>query len=144
MSAPEPTAGNRILARARADLGTEDYPVAIRAGHHDLVADEPPALGGRDAGPAPYEYLLSGLGACTAITLRMYAKRKQWDLRLVHVDLRFVQSGKDSRIERSITVEGDLSDDQRARLADIAERTPVTLTLKAGVTIETELRGTGT
>lgn len=74
MSGPESTTST--IARAHADLGTQDYPVAIRAGHHDLVADERPVLGGRDAGPAPYEYLLSGLAACTAITLCMYAKRK--------------------------------------------------------------------
>ena len=139
MSSNEADGGSQAIARARADLGMEDYSVAIRTGRHDLVADERPVLGGQDTGPSPYEFLLSGLAACTAITLRMYAKRKQWDLRRVHLDLRFIRSGQDSHIERSITVEGELSDDQRDRLANVAERTPVTLTLKAGVTIETTL-----
>jgi putative redox protein len=73
--------GDRLIARAATTIGTENYRVGIKAGHHALVADERPAHGGGNAGPAPYEYLLSGLGACTAITLRMYAERKQWDLR---------------------------------------------------------------
>jgi putative redox protein len=69
----------------------------------------------------------------------MYAERKQWPLRGVQIDLHFSGSGKDGAIARVISFEGDLSDEQRARLADIAERTPVTLTLKIGVAITTTL-----
>jgi putative redox protein len=79
------------------------------------------------------------LGACTAITLRMYAERKQWALRGVQVDVRFSGTGKDGAIARVLKLDGELSDEQRARLADIAERTPVTLTLKNGVAITTTL-----
>lgn len=140
MSGETPPPAARTIARVDATIGTQEYRVSMKAGRHDLIADEPKGLGGEDAGPAPYEYLLSGLGACTAITLRMYAARKQWDLRQVHVDLRFIRDGDNARIERSIALEGDLTDEQRARLADIAERTPVTLTLKSGVQIATELR----
>ena len=129
----------RLIARVAATIGTQNYRVEMKAGRHALIADERKGLGGEDTGPAPYEYLLSGLGACTAITLRMYAARKQWDLRQAHVELRFFHQGDASRIERIITLEGDLTDEQRARLADIAERTPVTLTLKSGMTIHTEL-----
>ena len=143
MSGTDSNSAERLIARARASLGAENYRVAIRAGHHDLVADERPFLGGRDAGPGPYEYLLSGLGACTAITLRMYAERKGWDLDSVDVSLRFMQGETGQRIDRTIAVQGELSKEQRARLADIAERTPVTLTLKTGVEIVTTLGPAG-
>jgi putative redox protein len=98
------------------------------AGHHQLAADEGVGLGGKDTGPAPYELLCSAFGACTAITLRMYAERKGWPLRGLHV---FERKGKEGTIARVLSFEGELDNDQRARLADIAERTPVTLTLKA-------------
>jgi putative redox protein len=127
------------MAHARATIGTTNYAVAIAAGHHQLNADESPALGGKDTGPAPFDLLCSALGACTAITLRMYAERKQWALRGVQVDVRFSGTGKDGAIARVLKFDGELSGEQRARLADIAERTPVTLTLKNGVAITTTL-----
>jgi putative redox protein len=129
-----------IVARARAILAEARYEVAIDAGQHRIVADEPARLGGGDRGPAPYELLLASLGACTSITLRMYAERKSWPLQGLKLDLRFTRDGDDARIDRALTLEGALDPDQRARLADVAERTPVTLTLKQGVTIITELR----
>ena len=128
------------MARAHAEIGSVRYVTAIKAGHHDLTADESPALGGQDAGPSPYELLLAGLGACTAITLKMYAERKDWPLEELAVGLLFQMVDGKQRIDRTLTVTGGLSDEQRARLADIAERTPVTLTLKSGVEIRTELR----
>jgi putative redox protein len=140
MSGEEQAPAARTIAHVAAAIGTQDYRVDMNAGRHALVADEPRGGGGEDAGPAPYDYLLSGLGACTAITLRMYAARKRWDLRQVHIDLRFIRDGDNARIERRIVLEGDLTEEQRARLADIAKRTPVTLTLKSGVQIATELR----
>ena len=127
------------MAHASATIGTTDYAVAITAGHHQLRADEGPALGGKDTGPGPFELLCSALGACTAITLRMYAERKQWALRGLQVDVRFSGTGKDGAIARVLKFDGELSDEQRARRADIAERTPVTLTLKNGVAITTTL-----
>lgn len=127
-----------IIARAHSELG-EKYQVHITADGHPVLADEPVRGGGSGAGPAPYDLLLSSLAACTAITLRMYAERKQWPLEGVAIDLSFSRHKDEARIDRKITVTGPLSDEQRARLADIAERTPVTLTLKGGVPIATEL-----
>lgn len=123
-----------------ASIATASYAVTVTAGRHTLTADEPPSLGGRDAGPAPYELLLASLGACTAITLRMYADRKQWPLRALRVALQYRKEGERGRVDRALTVDGDLTPEQRSRMAEIAERTPVTLTLKAGVDIHTEIR----
>lgn len=127
------------MARATADIGTVNYSTALMAGHHALTSDEGPALGGKDTGAAPHELLCAALAACTAITLRMYADRKTWSLRAAHVDVLFRQEGEKRTITRRLRLEGELDETQRARLADIAERTPVTLTLKQGVAITTIL-----
>ena len=125
------------MAHVHANIGIDNYRVAIRAGEHQLTADEPPRNGGSDAGPAPYELLLSSLAACTVITLRMYAQRKRWDLQGVEADARFMREGDREHIERSLRLAGNLNAEQRTRLADVAERTPVTLTLKRGLEIKT-------
>jgi putative redox protein len=127
------------MARATADIGKVHYKVSIDASGHRLVADEPKSNGGANVGPAPYDLLLASLGACTAITLRMYADRKGWPLTSLSVELLYVRADKDERITRRLHLRGDLSEEQRARFADIAERTPVTLTLKKGLPISTEL-----
>jgi putative redox protein len=123
------------MTQAKANIGLTNYAVAIAAGHHQLSADESVELGGKDTGPAPYDLLCSALCACTCITLRMYAERKGWPLSALHVDVRFSEGA----IARALTFEGELDDQQRARLADVAERTPVTLTLKQGLPITTTL-----
>ena len=128
------------MAHAIADISTVNYTVSLVAGHHTLTADEGVAAGGQDAGPSPHELLCAALGACTAITLRMYAQRKEWPLRAVHVDVLMKVEGKEHRhITRRLRLTGGLDEAQRARLADVAERTPVTLTLKQGATITTIL-----
>ena len=128
------------MARAKATIETAHYATTINAGRHVIVADEPPTNGGKDVGPDPYELLLSGLGACTAITLRMYADRKQWAIGQLTVELHFTRDAqKNERVERTLRVSGDLSEEQLARLADIAERTPVTLTLKRGLNLVTTM-----
>ncbi len=127
------------MAHATADIGTTNYAVSLIAGHHQLASDEGVERGGKDLGPAPHELLCAALGACTAITLRMYAQRKQWPLRAVHVDVQLVLQGTERLITRRLRLEGDLDEAQRARLADVAERTPVTLTLKQGASITTIL-----
>jgi putative redox protein len=129
-----------FVAHATADISTVNYTVSLVAGHHPLTADEGTAAGGQDAGPSPHDMLCAALGACTAITLRMYAQRKDWALHGVHVDVLMAVEGKEHRtMTRRLRLTGDLDEAQRARLADIAERTPVTLTLKQGVAITTIL-----
>ena len=125
------------MAHGTARIGKDRYRTEINVSGHDLIGDEGPGLGGKNAGPAPYDFLLAGLGACTAITLRMYADRKQWPLESVEVALKLT-SREGLRIDRVLTIAG-LDDEQMARLADIAERTPVTLTLKGGLPIDTRL-----
>ncbi|MFI5001658.1 MAG: OsmC family protein [Reyranellales bacterium] len=127
------------MAHARASIGTVDYATAITTGHHRLAADEGPELGGKDTGPGPYDLLVAALGACTVITLRMYAERKKWPVVAVHADVHFVREGDKAHIDRVLAFEGPLDDEQKKRMADIAERTPVTLTLKGGVEIRTRL-----
>jgi putative redox protein len=136
----EHSGGSLLLARASVKQAEARYSVNIRAGHHDLVGDEPVSAGGGDAGPSPFGFVLAGLAACTAITLRMYAERKSWPLSGLSVDLQYFRDGNAYRIERALHLEGALDEEQRARLADIAERTPVTLALKTGATINTRLK----
>ena len=123
----------------------------IEAGPHTLVADEPVAAGGTDAGPDPYALLLAALGACTSMTVRMYAARKGWDLKGVEVDLQIARVYAEDcvhceepramvdRIRRRIALTGDLDAGQRARLAEIAKKCPVHKTLMAGLRIEDEI-----
>ena len=120
---------------------TTGYRGEVRAGRHTFVVDEGPEVGGDDEGPNPYQLVLAGLVQCTAATLRMYANRKGWDLGEVSVRARLLRTGdgasKVERIERTVSVTGDLTDQQRERLAEIADRTPVTRTLVSGLTIDT-------
>jgi len=136
-------AGSKPVATADAEIGETRYAVSIHTGVHRLIADEPAEGGGADAGPAPFGLLLSGLGACTAITLRMYAERKAWPLEAVHVRLAFRWEGEGTartpHIERSLKLDGPLDAEQRARCAEIAEKTPVTRALKVGIAIRTTL-----
>jgi uncharacterized OsmC-like protein len=123
----------------------------ITIGPHQLRADEPTALGGADAGPDPYELLLAALGACTGITIRMYAARKKWPLERVQVQLTHskihaedcadceTQPRSLDRIERTISFTGKLSTDQLQRLREIADKCPVHRTLSSQVQIHTSV-----
>jgi len=126
----------------------------VRSGRHVLLADEPRDVGGSDAGPTPYDYLLASLGACTSMTLRMYARRKGWPVR--HVDVTLTQhsvhaqdcadcadgNGKYLQIDRVIRLEGDLDDEQRARMLEIADRCPVHRALTGKVVVSSRLQDT--
>jgi putative redox protein len=138
MATTEPEREAEKVADAAATIRNDRYHVDLQAGRHALAADEPADHGGADTGPPPFVLLLSGLGACTAITLRMYADRKQWPLEGVDVQLVYTVKDRASRwIDRQITLRGPLEDDQRARLAEVAEKTPVTRAVRAGTEIRT-------
>ena len=121
----------------------------VEANGHALVADEPASLGGTDAGPTPYDYLLSALGSCTAMTVRMYADRKGWPLESVTVRAEHgrvhakdceeceTKSGRIDRIELELEMEGPLDAEQRERLREIAAKCPVKRTLGSEVLIKT-------
>jgi putative redox protein len=115
------------------------YAQKITTPGHNFTSDEPVKRGGTGTGPAPFDLLLASLGACTAITLRMYAERKQWTLGPMNVQLRLVKIADQQRIERTISLGGTLDTEQRSKLLEIADKTPVTKVLAPGVEIQTTL-----
>lgn len=125
------------------ETGSGPFSSVVTIGEHRLIADEPVSAGGQNAGPDPYEFLLAGLGACTAMTLRLYATRKSWPLEHVEVRVSHVERASAGALkdvfEREILLTGGLADDQRARLLEIADRCPVSRTLSAGAMIATSL-----
>lgn len=131
--------------------GASGYTTEIKAGNHRLIADEPASVGGNDYGPTPYDLLVSSLGACTSMTLRMYADRKNWDLKEAIVHLQHSKehisdsehaddkNSKLDKIEREIELIGELTDEQRQKLLEIADKCPVHRTLHNDILIETKL-----
>ena len=149
----EPEAAAPALPGVRvAEAGEGRFAQLVTLGRHRLRADEPASVGGDDSGPGPYDLLLAALGACTSMTVRMYAAQKKWPLERVTVDLKHdkvhaadcaeceTREGKIDKIERVLTLEGDLDETQRARLLEIANRCPVHRTLHSEVWIPTTLK----
>lgn len=127
-------------ATARIGGSYPSYATQLVIGHHHLVADEPIDLGGGDTGPAPDELVLGALGACTAITLRMYAQRKQWPLESVEVKLDYASRDKEKTvIRRTVHLAGPLDEAQRERLLQIANACPVHRILTGAVEVPTAL-----
>lgn len=137
------------------ESGDGKFTQALTSGPHQLIADEPEDVGGDNSGPGPYEYVLMGLGACTSMTIRMYADRKKIPLertrvilshRKVHAqDCEDCESkeGKIDEIVREVTLEGELTGEQREKLLDIANRCPVHRTLTSEIVVRTRLSSAG-
>jgi putative redox protein len=131
--------------------GASGFRQEIRAGGHQLVADEPISVGGTGTGPTPYDLLLGALGACTSMTLRLYADRHQWPLQGITVRLRHQRIHRDDcvncpetevwieQVDRALELQGPLTEEQRRKLLDIAERCPVHRTLQRQMQVRTML-----
>jgi len=121
----------------------------IEVGSHRLDADEPVSFGGTDSGPSPYDLLLAALGSCTSMTIGLYARKRGWPLENITVSLRHskihaadcdnceTKEGKIDRIERDIQLTGSLTDEQRAKLMEMADKCPVHQTLTSEINIKT-------
>lgn len=142
----------KVLKEVAVRLDDEGYTTDIMVRHHGLTADEPESVGGNDFGPSPYELVTAGLGACTAMTLQMYARRKKWDLQEVIVHLEHYKDytedianmeddkSKIDHFDRLIEVKGDLDETQRERLLEIANKCPVHKSLHNPVEINSKLK----
>lgn len=125
--------------------GDVKYKTTLTAGRHELISDEPAEVGGKDEGPDPYDYLLMSLGSCTAITLRMYAERKQWPVDDIYIELRHFKdhaedcedcdekSARIDKIEKEIMIAGDLNGDQLDKMLEISKKCPVNRTLLGSI-----------
>ncbi len=140
------TQGEQVVTHLNLE---NNFTTQVSNGRHTILADEPASVGGDDLGHSPYELLNASLGACTAMTLKMYAERKKWDLEEVYVYLTYDKkhmddvdtqngnSGKVNHISRKLDLKGELSGEQRKRLIEIAGKCPVHRTVTEGVVVET-------
>jgi len=124
-----------------AETGLGKYQVEARMGNAALLIDEPLEAGGLGSGPNPYDLISAAVGACTTMTVRLYANRKDWPLTRVRTAVRHSRAGLEARdrFELALTLEGALDEAQRARLMEIAERCPVHLTLARGSEVQARL-----
>jgi len=149
-----------VASRAPADQGvvvvrgsSKGFAQEVVIGRHHLTADEPADLGGTDSGPSPYELLLAALGACTSMTVAIYARRRQWPLEEVSVRMKHskihaedcesceTKEGMLDRVESEIELAGELTAEQRAKLLEIAQKCPVRRTLTSEIDVRTRLAG---
>lgn len=129
------------MKTAKVTLGSLNYKTTILVAGHKVIADEPEDLGGGDAGSTATHLLLSSLGACTAVTLRMYAERKEWDLGDIAINLTINQENRNGKmfsdISREISFGEELSEDQLERMMIIADKCPIHKTLMGEINIRT-------
>lgn len=138
---PSATVGEEVVV---AETGVGRMQVEARTASGAFLMDEPISVGGLGSGPNPYDLMSAALGACTAMTLRLYAERKGWPLARVQVSILHHRASLDARdlFDRTISLEGPLDDAQRAQLLSIAERCPVHRTLERGSEVRTSLTDT--
>jgi len=130
----------------------EAFKTTLTAGKHELISDEPESVkGGKDSGPDPYDYFLMGLGSCTLMTVKMYARRKGWEIEDMYLELRHNKrhaedcaecedpKSKIDHIEKELIIRSDLSEEQLEKLLDISKKCPVHKTLEGDITIESSL-----
>jgi putative redox protein len=121
----------------------QSFKTVIRSERHEWIADEPTSLGGQDSGPNPFDYLLSSLGSCIAITLRMYAERKGLSVRSIRVDLSMDSRRENGKavttIYKNIDIDGDLTPEQHDRMLEIAEKCPIHVMLTGDIKVEQDI-----
>ncbi|WP_298892785.1 bifunctional alpha/beta hydrolase/OsmC family protein [uncultured Psychroserpens sp.] len=143
------TGGEQLVAHL--NLRNDNFTTTIQTSKHNFIADEPDSVGGDDFGPSPYDFLSAGLAACTVMTLKLYAERKQWDLQEVYAHITYSKKHSDDlmldiespkridHLSKKLTFIGNLDDSQKQRLKEIASKCPVHKTLQSEVIIDTEL-----
>ena len=143
------TKGEQLVAHL--NLVEDNFTTSIQTKKHNFIADEPASIGGDDFGPSPYDYLSAGLAACTVMTLKMYAQRKKWDLQEVYAYITYSKKHSDDlmldvdkptridHLQKRLKFVGDLDEQQKAKLKEIASKCPVHRTLISDIIIETEV-----
>ncbi len=130
---------DNTIAIATATIGTEVYQTELVAGAHTLIADEPEGNGGKDMGPQPGDFLRMSLASCTAITLRMYANRKKFDIHQIRVSVSNGPTTDKTILQTDIEITGNITEEQRTRMMQIAKLCPVHKMLTKPIEIETSL-----
>lgn len=130
----------RSVAKAKAQIARTHYQTMASSGNHSIVVDEPEELNGSDKGMSPYGLLLSSLGSCTIITLRMYIDRKMWVVDEINVELEIFALPKGHLIESKLSFKGDLTPEQTNRLLDIANACPIHKILAGNIMMETQIK----
>ncbi|MEH6535062.1 MAG: bifunctional alpha/beta hydrolase/OsmC family protein [Psychroserpens sp.] len=143
------TAGEQLVAHL--NLKEDNFTTTIQTAKHNFIADEPESIGGDDFGPSPYDFISAGLAACTVMTLKLYAERKQWDLQEVYAHITYSKKHSDDlmldiekptridHLSKKLTFIGDLDESQKQRLKEIASKCPVHKTLLSEIIIDTEI-----